>query len=146
MDGMNPVPSPAVYRIFSPIFVLCGINWNGTENGTGYIGTGTENGWVFFHPYCRFPVFDRDISIFILYVHRNKRGGCWAQLSRERAVSQTCFCAVWLHAEHNVTRNSYMYVFKKKSQVHVCIYVYVTQKHLSNVSFFLCAMRKSCLP
>ena len=33
MDGMNPVPSATVYRIFSSIFVFCGINENGTKTG-----------------------------------------------------------------------------------------------------------------
>jgi hypothetical protein len=33
-DGMNPVPSAIVYRIFLSVFVFCGINGNGTENGT----------------------------------------------------------------------------------------------------------------
>jgi hypothetical protein len=43
-DGMNPVPSASVYRIFPSVFVFCGINGNGTENGMGYTGAGTENG------------------------------------------------------------------------------------------------------
>jgi hypothetical protein len=45
-DGMNPVLSATVYRIVPSVFVSCGINGNGTENRTGYTGTGigTENG------------------------------------------------------------------------------------------------------
>jgi hypothetical protein len=43
-DGMNPVSSASVYRIFLSVFVFYGINGNGTENGTGYTRTGTENG------------------------------------------------------------------------------------------------------
>ena len=44
-DGTNLVPSATAYRIFLSVFVFfCGINGNGTENGTGYTGTRTENG------------------------------------------------------------------------------------------------------
>jgi hypothetical protein len=43
-DGMNPVPSAAVYRFIPYVFVFPGKYGNGTENGTECIGTGTENG------------------------------------------------------------------------------------------------------
>jgi hypothetical protein len=81
-DGINPVPSASVYRIFSSIFIFCGINRNRTENGTGYIGTGTENGWAFFRPYCRYPVFYRDIPVFIPFI----RSPGQAQRALSRAV------------------------------------------------------------
>ena len=60
-----------------------------------------------------------------LYIHWDKRRGRWAELCRERAVSQTCFCAVRLHAEHNVTRNSYMYA-----------YMYMWRKNMCQMSLF----------
>jgi hypothetical protein len=33
-DGINPVSSVTVFRIFSSVFVFSGINENGIENGT----------------------------------------------------------------------------------------------------------------
>jgi hypothetical protein len=56
-DGINPVPSATIYRIFSSVFIFSGINGNRTENGTWSTESGTENSGTFIRPYLRNPVF-----------------------------------------------------------------------------------------
>ena len=60
-DGINPVSSATVYRIFPFVFIFYGINGNGTDQN----GSRIENGRAFVRSYLRSPVFYRSIPFFI---------------------------------------------------------------------------------
>ena len=50
---------------FPSVFVFAGKNGNGTETGWRGTGMGTEMVKGVSHLYLRYPVLDRDISVFI---------------------------------------------------------------------------------
>ena len=138
-DGTNLVPSATAYRIFLSVFVFLRYKWKRDRKRDGIHRDQDRKRLSVFPsvlPVSRFwPGYSRFHPVYTFTGTSAEAVEPSCAVSGRSARLASALFGCMQNITLLVTRTC-MYLTKTKSLIHVCIYVYVTQQHVSNVSFF----------